>query len=189
MGRAIKIITATAWLGALSACTMQELREEFPVLQQWSKTPANTNQTPRPVKPAGDDIASILRYYHQLGGLTLEQLHAEWDDARRQFEKERDDSTRLRLAMLVLRPGTEIQNLTLAGELLRDYKDKALSGRDKDALAALLNDMVNEQLKLVELKRMAIVQLEKVQEQINALKNIEQNIHERELRDSSAKKR
>ncbi|MDH4275196.1 MAG: CorA family divalent cation transporter [Gammaproteobacteria bacterium] len=190
MSYVAKIITATALLSVLSACSMQELREEFPVFNGWNKATENVKPTvARPLETTGDNVANILRYYHQLGGLTLDQLHAEWEDARRQFEKDRDDSARMRLAMIALRPNTDMQNLALAGELLRDYRDRQSAGRDREALAVLLNDMVNEQLKLVELKRMAIAQLEKLQDQINALKNIEQNIHERELRDSGAKKR
>ena len=190
MGRVARSIMGIAFLGTISACSMQALREEFPVLGTWSK-PSNNSKTESAaaVNRGGDGVADVVKYYQLLGTLTPDQLRAEWEENKRQFEKDRDEGSRLRLAMLTLRPGTDYQNLTLAGELLRDYRERAATSRDRDALGVFLSDMVAEQLKLLELKRMAIAQLEKVQEQINALKNIEQNIHERELRDSSTKKR
>lgn len=65
----------------------------------------------------------LLAYGNYLDGLDADQLREELALARENYELRRDPYNRLRLAVLLMRPGTPFKNYGEAAALLHDYLD------------------------------------------------------------------
>lgn len=94
----------------LAGCGVEQLRTMNPT---------------RSVTATGETLprseVGLLAYCNYLAGLDARQLQEELDLARKQYELRRDSYNQLRLAVLLMQPGTPFRNDGEAAGLLNDY--------------------------------------------------------------------
>jgi hypothetical protein len=134
------------------------------------------------------DAAELLMYHQRLRGMSSEELGAEYTTASQAFSKQKSDSARLRLAMLLDLPGTTFHDDARAQALAEEVaKGKNPEGSALRPLAALIAANVAEQRRQDERNQKLAQRLqeeekraEALQQKLDGLKAIEKNLLNRE---------
>lgn len=141
---------------------------------------------PVPVSVRVDDAAYWLEEWYRVIDLPTEQIELALESREQAFARDANPRTRLRLALLLATGPSEVRDQSRAHEIIAGLDEQKASDSAK-ALAALLRQMLDEQLwsadRIAELKAQKhesdarIIELE---QQLQALTNIEQSIQQRE---------
>lgn len=153
------------FLGVVACCA---LLASCGVLQEFETT--ERAAPPAPVQRPISDVESLLLYYRHIGKLKEKQLSREHEIARNAYARERTDFNRVRLAMLLGLPNTELNNDGRALELLEPVA-KSEDG-EFSALAALLVGQLHERKRLD-------ANAQDLQKKLDALKSLERSMMER----------
>ncbi len=146
------------------------------------------NLSTLPASFRGADSAEVLAYFQHLKALSGNALLAENTAAAQALSKQRSDSNRLKLALLLLLPNTAFKDEGRAAALA----DEVLNNKNADApqlkqLALLVASVANEQ-KRQEERYQQLAQKQKddekradaLQQKLDALKSIEKDLIKRE---------
>ena len=123
-----------------------------------------------PVQRPVSDVESLLLYYRHIGKLKEDQLNREYDIARTAYAREGSEFNRVRLAMVLELPNTELSDNARALELLEPVAKS--DGGEFSALAALLVAQINERKRLD-------ANTQGLQQKLDALKSLERSMMER----------
>ncbi len=141
---------------------------------------------PLPVSVRVDDVALWLEEWRQTTDLPKEQIKLALKSREADFERDADPRTRMRLALLLATGPASVRDQQRA-RVLVGYMDKTSAREATLALAALLQQVIEEQLwsagKITALKRNlrhADARIAELEQQLQALTNIEQSIQQRE---------
>jgi hypothetical protein len=144
------------------------------------------DEGPLPVSVRVDDTAYWLEEWRQVSLLPESQFNLTLKNREQEFERKPDSRTRLRLGLLLATGPAPARDQRKALELLKGMDDAGASDSAR-ALAALLVQMIEEQLwsgdKMAELKGeldTAETRIDELEQQLQALTNIEQSIQQRE---------
>ncbi len=144
------------------------------------------DEGPLPVTVRVDDTAYWLEEWHQVSQMSDIQFKLALKNREQEFERKPDPRTRLRLALLLATGPAPERDQERALVLLKGMGDDAAS-ESAQALAALVAQMIEEQQwsgdKMTELKgklKEADARIEELEQQLQALTNIEQSIQQRE---------
>jgi hypothetical protein len=144
------------------------------------------DEGPLPVTVRVDDTAYWLEEWRQVSQVSEIQFKLAVKNREQEFERKPDPRTRLRLALLLATGPAPERDQDRALTLLKGIGDDGAS-ESAQALAALVMQMIEEQQwsgdKMTELKgklQEADVRIEELEQQLQALTNIEQSIQQRE---------
>jgi hypothetical protein len=144
------------------------------------------DEGPLPVSVRVDDTAYWLEEWRQVSLLPESQFKLTLKNREQEFERKPDSRTRLRLGLLLATGPASARDQRKALELLKGMDDASATDSAL-ALAALLVQMIEEQLwsgdKMTELKGKldtAETRIDELEQQLQALTNIEQSIQQRE---------
>ncbi len=144
------------------------------------------DEGPIPVSVRVDDTAYWLEEWRQVSQLPEIQFKLALKNREQEFERKPDPRTRLRLALLLATGPAPERDQSRALVLLKGMDDAGAS-ESAGALAALITQMIEEQLwsgeKITELKGelgTADARIDELEQQLQALTNIEQSIQQRE---------
>ncbi len=128
--------------------------------------------TPAPVLDASDaqQTVELLDYYQRVGQLSAEDQRRELNTTTQSFNRERSSYNRVRLALLLLLPGTGFQDDARAVQLLEPLTTGG--GGNLQKLASLLYAQAGE---LVKTQKRA----DQMKDQLEALRAIERSLIER----------
>ena len=162
----------------LSGCAYSEQRAT-PSSGVWNNLSASLR---------GADSAEVLAYFQHIKTLSGNALVAENNAVVQALSKQRSDSNRLKLALLLILPNTAFKDETRAAALA----DEVLSNKSVDTpqlknLALLIATLANEQKRQEErLQQLALKQkddekrADALQQKLDALKSIEKDLIKRE---------
>ena len=144
------------------------------------------DEGPIPVSVRVDDTAYWLEEWRQVSQLSEIQFKLALKNREQEFERKPDPRTRLRLALLLATGPAPERDQSRALLLLKGMDDAGAS-ESAQALATLIMQMIEEQLwsadKITELKGKlgnADARVDELEQQLQALTNIEQSIQQRE---------
>jgi predicted DNA-binding transcriptional regulator YafY len=129
-----------------------------------------------PIQPEGEaeerQVLQLIVYAQRVATMTAEQLRREYSASSQAFARDKDTSSRMRLALLLATPGTGVQDATRAANLLEPMATPADAPGPLRAFARLLYVQLNERTS--EQKRAG-----QMREKLDALKEVERTIMER----------
>jgi hypothetical protein len=144
------------------------------------------DEGPLPVSVRVDDTAYWLEEWRRVSLMSEIQFKLAVKNREQEFERKPDPRTRLRLALLLATGPAPKRDQSRALVLLKGMDDDGAS-ESAQALAALVMQMIEEQLwsgdKMTELKgklSKADARIDELEQQLQALTNIEQSIQQRE---------
>ena len=139
-----------------------------------------------PVTSKGFGADYWLEEAHETRAMTPEQRQVALKLREQEYSNNPDTSNRLRLALLLAAGNESIRNPERALELLEEIDPEPENAGDRE-LIIILRQFIDEQLKtaatindLKKLTRNKNRQIKELEQQLQALTNIEQNIQQRE---------
>lgn len=159
--RLVALVGCCALMASCGTLQEVETQKRAPPVE-----PAPAVQVQRPIS----DVENLLLYYRHIGKLKEDQLSRELEISRRAYARERSDFNRVRLAMVLGLPNTELSDDARALELLESVA-KNESG-DFSALAALLAAQLRD-------RRRLDATAQDLQQKLDALKSLERSMMER----------
>ena len=145
------------------------------------------DEGPLPVSVRVDDTAYWLEEWREVSLMPEQQFRLTVKNREQEFERKPDPRTRLRLGLLLATGPASVRDQSRALELLKGMDTVAGASESARALAALITQMIEEQLwsgdKITELKANlgeADTRIEELEQQLQELTNIEQSIQQRE---------
>ena len=130
-----------------------------------------------------NEAEALLTFLAYVRTLSSGEKDLVYQELNKQFSKNPDQETRLRLALLRIQPGRSFTDFSEGQKLLHDYGQEALEqGRaGPGALALLLEDLSREHVRLAEELADEKRTNEHLARQLNELKNIENILRSREV--------
>jgi hypothetical protein len=155
---------ALAWTLALAACAnFWPGSGSAPVRESSSREERESRQ-----------VVELIAYVQRVAVLQAEEQQRELNASSQIFSKDRSAYGRVRLALLLSLPGTAFTDDAKAAGLLEPLASAEIAGsRPMQQFAGLLHAQINERLR--EQRRAA-----QYKEQLDALKDVERKIMERE---------
>jgi len=154
-------------------------------------TEPNTRRDPwyqAVVEPMQDDDARALRFYEDVLKLKGAELARELDSTRKQFEQDKTELNRLRLAILLSLPGTGFHDDQAALNLVQPFlNDKQYENSVLRRLALMLHTQLSELKRLDEALQQQTAKAkeeqrraEALQQKLEAILDMEMKMIERE---------
>ena len=151
------------------------------------QTPAEVIEASRPVVIQLDDVEKLPQYFEQIRKLPAPELSREFERVRQGFAKGKGDVARLQLALFATLSNASFGDNARALALLEPMLKERPGASPARSFAILLHAMLTEQKKLEESVQGLSQKLKEeqrredaLQKQLDALKEMETNLMERE---------
>ena len=132
------------------------------------------------------EVIQLIQYAQQITTMNADQQRREYGARNQAFAREKDASSRMRLALLLATPGTSVYDATRAASLLEPVAAPGDTASPLGALARLLyvqlNERASEQKRAGQLREQIDAQKEVergLRNQLEGLKEIERSIMQR----------
>ena len=170
----------------LAGCGMITLKPQKPA--ETAEAPRSQPQTPQPrIIRIESDVEKLVQYFEQIKGYAAPQLSQEYERVRQGYMSEKSDFLRLKLVLFAILPSASAaehaRGLGLIEPLLKDTTESSPTR----SFAQLLYAVLSEQKKLEEGVQGLNLKLKEgqrreqaLQEKLDALKEMETTLMERE---------
>ncbi len=128
----------------------------------------------------GPDAGSILIECRRMVVLPREEQAQLYQRLRTCFEQQEDAESRFGLVCLALQPGRTNQDRVRARQLLRDYLHQEDPREDLEALATVLESLINQRLNVEQRLATERKRADELAAKLKALEDIERIIRQRE---------
>ena len=130
-------------------------------------------------EPAEPQVIQLLDYAQRIATMTPEQQRREYGASNQAFARDKDATSRMRLALLLATPGASVRDVPRAASLLEPMASSSDAANPLRSLARLLYGQLNERMnermseRLGEQKR-----ADQMREQIEAQKEVERTLRQ-----------